>query len=79
MLHKNHIFHIFATRDEAETGSAGEQPARNSLAKLNRCSFVNNLKILGTVFYCLFGLLSLKKLKINFPLCPFTAGAVHYP
>lgn len=36
MLHKNNIFHIFAMRDEAETGNAGGQLVRNNLAKLNR-------------------------------------------
>lgn len=68
MLHNNYIFHIFETRDEAETGSAGEQPDRNSLAKINRYDFVKNLNIIRMFFFCLFSLICLRKLKYIFYL-----------
>jgi len=59
--------------DEAKTGSAGEQPARNNPANVNSWRLVPT----GLLIYNIHIFMP-QKTHIFFAFCPFLVGAVHY-
>jgi len=59
--------------DEAKTGSAGEQPARNNPANVNSWRLVPT----GLLIYNIHIFMP-QKTHIFFAFCPFLVGAVQY-